>query len=249
MIELTFHALRLDVPGQLVNGGEKDIDMGDKSLCDENTFRVCTVAHIQEHVRDACRGRLFKTRKDTPNLVNLLLHDVFFLANPVPVLIGGIKVLLRRLQRLTCGGKADIPKFVDHIALRMPVLILTIAEDFDKLFQDRSVTTMTALGELGGVMEMAVDLAFMLVIGVLCTKYSWTHGAGEMFDMVFTLQGRDIRAAQSTTTLVTEQIQTSKIVDLAKGILSTAIFPVDREKLGRDNLAAVLQPQPSQRQI
>ena len=69
-----------------------------------------------------------------------------------------------------------------------------------------------------------------------------------MFDMVFTLQGRDIRAAQSTTTLVTEQIQTSKIVDLAKGILSTAIFPVDREKLGRDNLTTVLHSQPSQRQ-
>lgn len=108
---------------------------------------------------------------------------------------------------------------------------------------------MTALGELGGVMEMAVDLALMLVIGVLCTKNRWTHGAGEMFDMVFTVQGRNIGATQGTTALVTEQIQTSEIVDLAKGVLPTAVFRIDREKLGRDNLAAVLYPQPSQRQI
>lgn len=133
-IELTFYALGLDVPSQLVDSGKKNLDMGDKSLGDENTFRVCTVAHIQEHVRDACRGRLFKTRKDAPDLVDLLLHDVFLLTDPVSILIGGIEVLLRRLQRLTCGGEADIPELVDHIALRMPVLVLAIAEDFDKLF-------------------------------------------------------------------------------------------------------------------
>lgn len=95
---------------------------------------------------------------------------------------------------------------------------------------------------------MAVDLALMLVVGILCTKHRRTHRAGEMFNMVFTVQGRNIRATQGTTALVTEQIQTSEIVDLAKGVLPTAVFPVDGKELGRDNLTTVLHPQPSQRQ-
>ena len=104
------------------------------------------------------------------------------------------------------------------------------------------MTAMTALGELGGVVEMAVDLALMLVVGILRTKNGRTHGAGEMFDMVFTVQGRNIGATQGTTALVTEQIQTSEIVDLAKGVLPTAVFPVDGKELGRDNLTTVLHP-------
>lgn len=97
-------------------------------------------------------------------------------------------------------------------------------------------------------MEMAVDLALMLVVGVLCTKHRRTHRAGEMFNVVFTVQGRNIRATQGTAALVTQQIQTSEIVDLAKGVLPTAVFPVDGKELGRDNLTTVLHPQPSQRQ-
>ena len=97
-------------------------------------------------------------------------------------------------------------------------------------------------------MEMAVDLALMLVVGVLCTKHRRTHRAGKMLDMIFTVQGRNIRASQGTTALVTEQIQTSEIVDLAKGVLPTAVFPVDGKEFGRDNLTTVLHSQPSQRQ-
>ena len=95
---------------------------------------------------------------------------------------------------------------MDHIAFRVPVLILAIAENFDELLQDGRVTAVTPLGKLGGIMEMAVDLALMLVVGILRTKNGRAHGAGEMFNVIFAIQGCDIGATQSTTTLMTKQI-------------------------------------------
>ena len=66
------------------------------------------------------------------------------------------------------------------------------------------MTAVTPLGKLGGIMEMAVDLALMFVIGILRTKNGRTHGTGEMFDVIFAIQGCDVGAAQGTTTLMTK---------------------------------------------
>lgn len=74
----------------------------------------------------------------------------------------------------------------------MPVLILTIAEYLNKLFKDRGVTAVASLGELCRVMVVAVDLAFMFIVGILGTEDSWTHRAGEVFDMILAVQGCDI---------------------------------------------------------
>jgi hypothetical protein len=46
----------------------------------------------------------------------------------------------------------------------MPVLVDTITEDFDKLFQDRGLTAIASLCELGRVVVVAVDTAFVFVI-------------------------------------------------------------------------------------
>lgn len=86
------------------------------------------------------------------------------------------------------------------------MLILSIAEDFDELLQNCRVTAMTPLSELSGVMVMAIHLAFMLIVGVLSTKHCRTHGASEMFNVIFAIQGRDIRAAQGTTAFMTQQV-------------------------------------------
>ena len=86
------------------------------------------------------------------------------------------------------------------------MLILAIAENFDELLQDGRVTAVTPLSKLGGIMEMAVDLALMLVVGILRTKNGRTHGAGEMFNVIFAIQCCDIGPTQSTTTLMTQQI-------------------------------------------
>lgn len=46
----------------------------------------------------------------------------------------------------------------------MPVLILSVAEYLDKLFQNRGVTAVASLCKLGRVVEVAVNLALMFII-------------------------------------------------------------------------------------
>jgi hypothetical protein len=51
------------------------------------------------------------------------------------------------------------------------MLILAVAENLDKLFQDGGLTAVTALSELSGVVEVTVHLALMLVVRILSTEY------------------------------------------------------------------------------
>lgn len=44
------------------------------------------------------------------------------------------------------------------------MLVLAIAEDFHELFQNRGMATMTSLSELGRIVEVTINLAFMFVI-------------------------------------------------------------------------------------
>jgi hypothetical protein len=46
----------------------------------------------------------------------------------------------------------------------MPVLIDSIAKDFDELLQDGGLTAVTALREFGRIVVVAVDAAFMFVV-------------------------------------------------------------------------------------
>lgn len=41
-------------------------------------------------------------------------------------------------------------------------------------------------------MEMTVDLAFMLIVGVLRAKDCGTNGASKMLNVIFSIQGRYI---------------------------------------------------------
>ena len=60
--------------------------------------------------------------------------------------------------------KPDIPVLVNHIALRVPVLIHTIAKDLDELLQDGCLAAIAFLRELCRIVVMTVHVALMLVV-------------------------------------------------------------------------------------
>lgn len=53
---------------------------------------------------------------------------------------------------------------MDHIALRMPALVLHVAVDLDKLFENGAVTTRTLGGKASRVMKMTIYITLMFVI-------------------------------------------------------------------------------------
>ena len=60
--------------------------------------------------------------------------------------------------------QSDVPVFVNHVTFGMPVLIHTIAEDLDELLQDGCLTSIALLRKFGGVVVVAVYIAFVLVV-------------------------------------------------------------------------------------
>jgi hypothetical protein len=120
------------------------------------------------------------------------------------------------------------------------MLVLAVAKYLDKLLKNRGMAAITSLGKLSRVVEMTVDLAVMFVVAVRGTEDRRAHRAGEVVDMVFAVQGCDVGRAQGLSALVAEEAQPPEVVSFAKGVLALAIFVIDREKLGRDNLPAIL---------
>ena len=72
------------------------------------------------------------------------------------------------------------------------MLVLAIAEDFDKLFEDGRLAAIAALCEFCRVVVMAVDISLVLVIAVLGAEHSGTHGTRKVLYVVFTVQGGDV---------------------------------------------------------
>ena len=70
---------------------------------------------------------------------------------------------------------------VDHVTLRMPTFIPHIAVDLDELLQDGTVASRTFCCEAGGIVVVAVDIPFVLIIRILRAEYRVTHGACEIF--------------------------------------------------------------------
>lgn len=122
----------------------------------------------------------------------------------------------------------------------MPVLVLSIAIDFNKLLQDGRVATITSFGKLRRVMIMAVHLAIVLVVAVLRPKDGRTDRTRKVLDMVFPVDGGNVGSSEGATTFVAEKVQSTKVVRFAKRILLRAPWFIHREELGRDDLAAVL---------
>lgn len=178
--------------------------MPDESPGDEDSVQISAIAHVQEHVRDASRRRLLEGRQDAPNLVDLVLHDVLLLADPIAFFVGCVEIELWGFERLPRRRQANVPEFVDHITLRMPMLVLAIAEDFHELLQDGRVAAVASLGELGRVVEVTIDLAFVFIVGILCTKDRGTDRTSKMLYVVLAVESGNIGAAQGTAAFMTK---------------------------------------------
>lgn len=120
------------------------------------------------------------------------------------------------------------------------MLVLAITEDLDKLLENGGMTSMAPLCKLGRIVEMAVDLALVFIVGVLCTEDRWAHGAGEMLNVVLAIQGCNVGATESTTTLVAQKVQSPEIVRLAEGKLAGSVIRVNGEELGGNNFTTIL---------
>lgn len=119
------------------------------------------------------------------------------------------------------------------------MLILTVAEDFDKLFEDSCLTAIASLSEFGRVMVVAVYVSFVFIVAVLCTKDSRAYRAGKMLDMVFAVERGDVRSTEGASTCMTEQVQSAEVICFAKRVLIRRLF-WDGEEFRCDYFAAVL---------
>lgn len=111
------------------------------------------------------------------------------------------------------------------------MLILAVAEYLYKLLEDCCLTTIASLSELGRIVIVAEDLVIVLIVTILSSKYRWTYRTGKMVDMVFSVEGSNVRPAKSSITLVADEIQSSEVVGLAKRILTLGAFFIYREEL------------------
>jgi hypothetical protein len=109
---------------------------------------------------------------------------------------------------------------VNHITLGMPVLILAVSIDLDKLLED----SRPAASALGGVTErvviMTIDPAIMFIVRVLGSKDGRADRAGKMFDVVLVLQGGDVASPESFTAGMANHVQSAKVVAFAERVLS-----------------------------
>jgi hypothetical protein len=119
------------------------------------------------------------------------------------------------------------------------MLILTIPEDFNKLFEDSSLTAVAALSEFGRVMVVAVYVSLVFVVTVLSTKDGRAYRAGKMFDVVFAVEGGDVGSTEGASTCMAEQVESAEVIRFAKRVLVRRLF-WHGEELGRDDFAAVL---------
>ena len=83
------------------------------------------------------------------------------------------------------------------------MLILPISKDLHELLEDRGLTTVASLSKLGRIVIMAVDFIAVLVVAVLRSKDRGTNGACEMLNVIFSIQGRNVRTTKRSLTLVT----------------------------------------------
>ncbi len=55
-------------------------------------------------------------------------------------------------------------------------------------------------------MIMAVNFALVLVVAILRSEYCWTHGTGEVFNMILAFESGDIGPTESAAALKAKEI-------------------------------------------
>ena len=66
----------------------------------------------------------------------------------------------------------------------MPVLILAVAEDFDKLLENGILAALATLCEFCRIVVMAIHVAFVLIVAIFSSELCRADGACEMLNMV-----------------------------------------------------------------
>jgi hypothetical protein len=101
----------------------------------------------------------------------------------------------------------------------MPVLVLAVSVNLNKLLQNCGPATSTLDGVAKRVMVMAKDLAVMFIVRVLRAKHGRADRACKVLDMVLVIQCCDVAPSQSLATGVANQVQASKVVALTERML------------------------------
>jgi len=125
---------------------EQHLDMPDETLGNQDAVDVRSVAHVQEHVGNAGSRRLLKGREDAPNPIDFFLHALLLVTDELP--FGRVIGLWSSGEDVRSLSQADVPKLVYHVALRVPVLVLPVSENLDKLLQDGCLAAVALLGML-----------------------------------------------------------------------------------------------------
>jgi hypothetical protein len=85
----------------------------------------------------------------------------------------------------------------------MPVLVLTVSEDLDKLLKDGRLAAIALLGKLRRVVVVTINIAVVLVVAIRGAKDCRAQRARKMVDVVLSVQRGDVRAAQGAAALKT----------------------------------------------
>ncbi len=113
--------------------------MRDELLRGHHTIHVCAITDMQQHVGDARRASLLEGRQCLPDPMDLVLHRFFLLPHGDSHLLARLASHSTPLQPLVLFSlrrwsmQSHIPVLVNHVALRMPMLIHAIPEDLHKL--------------------------------------------------------------------------------------------------------------------
>lgn len=171
----------------------------------EDPIDIRAIADVQQHIGNASGRRLFESGEYAPYSIHLFFHLFFLNADIVPFFLSGIfsKKAFTMAVR-TRGCQTHVPELVYHVAFWMPMLVLTISEYLDELLEDGGLTPIASLSKSGGVMVVAVDFPFVLVVAVLSAKDCRAYRTGEMLNVVFPLQCCDVGSTQGATAFVTE---------------------------------------------
>lgn len=98
----------------------------------------------------------------------------------------------------------------------MPVLVLVIPVDLHELLEDCGSASGTAYCKASGVMEMAEDLAIVLVVAIVGSENGGTGRASEVLDVELGPKSGDVASTEGTATLGTQQIESAEVVGLTE---------------------------------
>ena len=119
------------------------------------------------------------------------------------------------------------------------MLIDAVAEDLHELLENRGLASVALLRKLGAVVVVAVDVAVVLVVGVLGAEDGGADAAGEVLDVVLAVEGGDVGAAQGAAAVVAEQAEPLEVVGFAERVLVRRVVG-DGEEFRGDDFVAVL---------